>query len=47
MITLYALAAAFGIGVLWLGTNIKVVKQFERGVASGSAGCNRASADRD
>ena len=32
MITLYALAAAFGIGVLWLGTNIKVVKQFERGV---------------
>ena len=32
MITLYALAAAFGVGVLWLGTNIKVVKQFERGV---------------
>ena len=32
MITLYTLAAAFGIGVLWLGTNIKVVKQFERGV---------------
>ena len=32
MITLYALAAAFGIGALWLGTNIKVVKQFERGV---------------
>ena len=32
MITLYALAAAFGIGVLWLGTNIKVIKQFERGV---------------
>ncbi len=32
MITLYALAAAFGIGVLWLGTNIRVVKQFERGV---------------
>ena len=32
MITLYALAAAFGIGVLWLGTNIKIVKQFERGV---------------
>src|SRR5258708_5950538 len=32
MITLYALAAAFGIGVLWLGTTIKVVKQFERGV---------------
>ena len=32
MVTLYALAAAFGIGVLWLGTTIKVVKQFERGV---------------
>ena len=32
MNTLYALAAAFGIGVLWLGTNIKVIKQFERGV---------------
>ena len=32
MITLYALAAAFGIGVVWLGTNIKVIKQFERGV---------------
>ena len=32
MTTLYALAAAFGIGVLWLGTNIKVIKQFERGV---------------
>src|SRR6476646_7867640 len=32
MITLYALAAAVGVGVLWLGTNIKVVKQFERGV---------------
>ena len=26
-VTLYALAAAFGIGVVWLGTNIKVVKQ--------------------
>src|SRR5690349_18782398 len=32
MITLYALAAAFGVGVLWLGTNIKVIKQYERGV---------------
>ena len=35
MITLYALAAAFGIGVLWLGTNIKVVKQWR---SSGSCG---------
>ena len=32
MITLYALSAAVGIAVLWLGTNIKVIKQFERGV---------------
>ena len=32
MIVLYALAAAFGLGVLWLGTNLRVVKQFERGV---------------
>jgi len=29
---LYAAAAAFGVGVCWLATNIKVVKQFERGV---------------
>jgi regulator of protease activity HflC (stomatin/prohibitin superfamily) len=32
MIILYALAAAFGVGVLWLGTTVRVVKQFERGV---------------
>lgn len=32
MIALYALAAALGLGVLWLGTNLRVVKQFERGV---------------
>src|SRR6202163_817046 len=32
MITVYALAAAFGFGVLWLGSNLRVVKQFERGV---------------
>jgi len=32
MIILYALAAAFGLGVLWLGTSVRVVKQFERGV---------------
>jgi regulator of protease activity HflC (stomatin/prohibitin superfamily) len=32
MIVLYALAAALGVGVLWLGTNLRVVKQFERGV---------------
>lgn len=32
MITLYALAAAVGLGVLLLGTNLRVVKQFERGV---------------
>src|SRR5271163_2369369 len=32
MIILYALAAAFCLGVLSLGTNVRVVKQFERGV---------------
>src|SRR6516164_1736729 len=32
MIILYALAAAFGLGALLAGTNIRVVKQFERGV---------------
>lgn len=32
MITFYALAAAFGLGVLWLGTSVRVVRQFERGV---------------
>ena len=32
MIVLYALAAALAVGVLWLGTNLRVVKQFERGV---------------
>src|SRR6201988_3310522 len=32
MIILYALAAAFGLGVLGLGASVRVVKQFERGV---------------
>ena len=32
MIVLYALAAIFGLGVLWLGTNLRVIKQYERGV---------------
>ena len=32
MIILYALAAAFGLGVLCLSTSVRVVKQFERGV---------------
>jgi regulator of protease activity HflC (stomatin/prohibitin superfamily) len=32
MIVLYAIAAALGLGVLWLGSNLRVVKQFERGV---------------
>jgi regulator of protease activity HflC (stomatin/prohibitin superfamily) len=32
MIILYALAALCGLGVLLLGTNVRVVKQFERGV---------------
>ena len=32
MITIYAIAAAAGLGLLWLARNIRVVKQFERGV---------------
>lgn len=32
MIILYALAATFGFAVIWLGTNIRIIKQFERGV---------------
>jgi regulator of protease activity HflC (stomatin/prohibitin superfamily) len=32
MIILYALAAALGLGALCLGTSVRVVKQFERGV---------------
>ena len=32
MTIFYALAAAFGLGVLWLGSSVRVVKQFERGV---------------
>src|SRR5271155_767082 len=32
MIILYALAAAFGLGALWLATTVRVVKQYERGV---------------
>ena len=32
MITLYALAAAVGLGLIGLARNIRVVKQFERGV---------------
>ncbi len=32
IIILYALAAALGLGVLWLGASLRVVQQFERGV---------------
>jgi regulator of protease activity HflC (stomatin/prohibitin superfamily) len=32
MIILYALAATVGVGAFWLATNVRVVKQFERGV---------------
>jgi regulator of protease activity HflC (stomatin/prohibitin superfamily) len=32
MITIYVLAASVGLGVLWIARNIRVVKQFERGV---------------
>ena len=32
MIVLYVVAAVLGLGGLWLGSNLRVVKQFERGV---------------
>jgi regulator of protease activity HflC (stomatin/prohibitin superfamily) len=32
MLTTYALAGAFGAVVFWLGTNLRVIKQYERGV---------------
>jgi regulator of protease activity HflC (stomatin/prohibitin superfamily) len=32
MIIIYVLAAAAGLGLLWLGQNVRVVKQYERGV---------------
>ena len=32
VITLYTVATGVGLGILLLGTNIRVVKQFERGV---------------
>ncbi len=32
MIVLYALAAVFALGALWLGSNFRVIKQYERGV---------------
>jgi regulator of protease activity HflC (stomatin/prohibitin superfamily) len=32
MIILYTLAAVVGLGVLWLGRNVRVIRQYERGV---------------
>jgi regulator of protease activity HflC (stomatin/prohibitin superfamily) len=32
MIIVYALATALGLAALWLGTSVRIVKQFERGV---------------
>ena len=32
MIVLYAVAGALGLAVLWLGSNLRVIKQYERGV---------------
>lgn len=32
MITIYVLAAIFGVGALWLATTVRVVQQFQRGV---------------
>ena len=47
MIVLYALAAAFGLAVLWLGSNLRVVKQYERGVVFRFGRVQSAFADRD
>jgi regulator of protease activity HflC (stomatin/prohibitin superfamily) len=32
MLTLYAVEIAIGLGVLWLASNLRVIKQYERGV---------------
>ncbi|WP_006240961.1 slipin family protein [Mycolicibacterium tusciae] len=32
MTVVYAVAVALGLGALWLGTNLRVIKQYERGV---------------
>jgi regulator of protease activity HflC (stomatin/prohibitin superfamily) len=32
MLTLYVVASAIGLGVLWLASNLRVIKQYERGV---------------
>jgi regulator of protease activity HflC (stomatin/prohibitin superfamily) len=32
MLTLYVVATAIGVGVLWLASNLRVIKQYERGV---------------
>ncbi|WP_319447392.1 MULTISPECIES: slipin family protein [unclassified Mycobacterium] len=32
MLTLYVVASAIGVGVLWLASNLRVIKQYERGV---------------
>lgn len=32
MTVVYAVAAALGLAVMWLGTNLRVIRQFERGV---------------
>jgi hypothetical protein len=43
-----AVAAIAAVGVLWLlGTNIRVVKQYERGSCTASDGCSPACANRD
>ena len=46
MIILYALAAALGLGALWLGASLRVVQQFERGVVLRFGVCNPVSVGR-
>jgi hypothetical protein len=47
MIVLYALAAALGLGVLWLGTSLRVSSNSNEASSSDSAACKPAFVDRD
>ena len=46
MIVVYALAAALGLGVLWLGTNLRVVKNSNEASFSDSVACKQGFAHR-
>ena len=47
MITIYVLAAAAGLSLLWLGRNVRVVKQSNGASSFDSDGCNPAYGARD